>query len=459
MGAPPIPRVRQPATGIWRLSSRLWVLATGNWPLTRFPPHSSLAAKPALPYTLRLGCRGKPADGDPQGFHQNRMEQEFTPLAARVAAFIRSPQDRSPSPTSHRDSTDSFEALARDVFAVQFRHNPAYQSWCRARGITPAEKPDWDQFPAVPTDAFKEIVFSSIPAGDRTTEFRSSGTTAQRPSRHFHFGPSLALYETAALTGFKEHLLGDLDDLVEAGMLGPLDQPAFIALTPPPEAAPHSSLVHMLAAVLRTHGASDSLFAGSLASDGTWELDLDRLLFALRRSLCANRPVVLMGTAFNVVHLLDAFEAGNRRYRLAAGSRLMETGGYKGRSRELPRAELHAEVGRRLGLAPGAIVTEYGMSELSSQAYDRVALPLVPGTACPPVFQFPHWTRATVVSPETGREVPDGGRGILRIVDLANLWSVAAIQTADEAIRRGDRFELVGRMVQSEPRGCSRMTA
>lgn len=386
------------------------------------------------------------------------MEQEFVSLAARVAAFIRLSHGRIPS-LPVRESADSFDTLARDVFVAQFRHNPAYQSWCRSRGVTPADEPGWEQFPAVPTEAFKEIVFSSIPASERTAEFRSSGTTAQRPSRHFHFGPSLALYETAALTGFEQHLLGDLDDLVEAGTLGPLDPPAFIALTPPPEAAPHSSLVHMLGAVLRTHGARDSLFAGRVASDGSWELDLDRLLFALRRSLCANRPLFLMGTAFNVVHLLDAFEAGNIRYRLAAGSRLMETGGYKGRSRELPRARLHAEVGRRLGLLPGSIVTEYGMSELSSQAYDRIAQPLVPGIPCPPIFRFPPWTRATVVSPETGVEVPEGGRGMVRIVDLANLWSVAAVQTSDEAIRRGEGFEWVGRMAQSEPRGCSRMTA
>jgi hypothetical protein len=412
------------------------------------------------------------------------MDQEFISLAARVAAFIRSPSGRdssrlSPSadtrpaavrfathqvpspgiPTLKTGPSDTFDKLAGDVFATQFQHNPAYQSWCRSKGVTPADAPDWSQFPAVPTDAFKEIIFSSIPAGDRTTEFRSSGTTTQRPSRHFHFAPSLALYETAALTGFERHLLSDLDDLFEAGLLGPLDKPAFIALTPPPEAAPHSSLVHMLDAVLRTHGARDSLFVGRSSNDGIWELDLDRLFFALRRSMCANRPLVLMGTAFNVVHLLDAFEAGNIRYRLASGSRLMETGGYKGRSRELPRDQLHSEVGRRLGLNPSAIVTEYGMSELSSQAYDRIALPLIPGSAVPPIFRFPPWTRATVVSPENGAEVPDGGRGIVRIVDLANLWSVAAIQTSDEAIRRGDRFEWVGRLSQSEPRGCSRMTA
>jgi len=386
------------------------------------------------------------------------MSQDFTALAARIAGFIRRSSTRA-STEPAGDAESHFAAIARDVFTAQFHANPAYQSLCRARHITPGDAPDWKNIPAVPTEAFKDFELTCLPSSERTTEFRSSGTTAQRPSRHFHHPESLQLYRASALAGFEQHLLADLDDLCEAQLLGPLDKPAFLALTPPPESAPHSSLVHMLGAVIQVHGAKDSLFAGRVAADGTWELDMDRLLFALRRSMCANRPLVLMGTAFNVVHLLDAFEAGNIRYRLARGSRLMETGGYKGRSRELPRAGLHAEVTRCLGLPPTAIVTEYGMSELSSQGYDRVAAPLSNGSPCPPIFQFPPWARARVVSPETGLEVADGDRGIVEILDLANLWSVAAIRTSDEAIRRNGRFELLGRLAQAEPRGCSRMTA
>jgi hypothetical protein len=386
------------------------------------------------------------------------MSPDFTALAARIAEFIRRSSSSIPSEALPEPEV-LFTTLARDVFAAQFQANPAYQALCRSRHIAPSDAPDWTQIPAVPTEAFKEFELSCLATSDLTTEFRSSGTTAQRPSRHFHSPESLQLYRTSALAGFQKHMLADLDDLCEAQLLGPLDKPAFLALTPPSEAVPHSSLVHMLGAVIQVHGARDSLFAGRVAHDGTWELDMDRLLFALRRSLCANRPVVLMGTAFNVVHLLDAFDAGNIRYRLARGSRLMETGGYKGRSRELPRAELHAEVTRRLGLPPAAIVTEYGMSELSSQGYDRVASPLSGGAPCPPVFQFPPWTRARVVSPDSGREVPEGGRGVVEILDLANLWSVAAIRTSDEAIRRNGRFELLGRVATAEPRGCSRMTA
>jgi hypothetical protein len=93
------------------------------------------------------------------------------------------------------------------------------------------------------------------------------------------------------------------------------------------------------------------------------------------------------------------------------------------------------------------------MSELSSQAYDTTPHQLERGR----VFRFPPWARVQVISPETGREVPEGETGLLRIWDLANVWSVLAIQTEDMAVRRGNGFELVGRAVQAEPRGCSLM--
>lgn len=96
------------------------------------------------------------------------------------------------------------------------------------------------------------------------------------------------------------------------------------------------------------------------------------------------------------------------------------------------------------------------MSELSSQAYDT-AVPAQAGRARR--FHFPPWARAVVVSPETGAEVGEGETGLLRIYDLANVWSALAVQTEDLGVRRGDGFELLGRAAEAEPRGCSRMTA
>ncbi len=138
----------------------------------------------------------------------------------------------------------------------------------------------------------------------------------------------------------------------------------------------------------------------------------------------------------------------------------METGGYKGRSRNLPRVELHALITRYLGIPPSHIDREYGMSELSSQAYDCVAgrhALRFNASTLQPLFLFPPWAQALVVSPETGREIAEGETGLIQVCDLANVRSVLVIQTEDLAARRGNGFELLGRAELAEPRGCSLM--
>jgi hypothetical protein len=125
----------------------------------------------------------------------------------------------------------------------------------------------------------------------------------------------------------------------------------------------------------------------------------------------------------------------------------METGGYKGTGRTLTKEALYAQFQTSLGLAPNAILNEYSMTELSSQWYTH-------GLNRP--HFGPPWARSLVISPETGREVADGETGTVRLIDLANLGSVIAIQTQDLAIRRGHGFQLIGRDPAAIPRGCSR---
>ena len=394
-------------------------------------------------------------------------EPTFADFTARLREFIR-----------HSSSANSFEALALELFRLQFQHNAAYRRLVGARGIVPENVSVWRDIPAVPTSAFKELELTSLAPEERTTVFFSSGTTEQRRSRHFHSAESLAIYEASLRPWFERHLLADVNDLVEEQLLGPLDKLPLLALTPPPAAAPNSSLVHMFDTVRREFGARDSQFVGKPDGSGAWTLDLDTALFGIRKSMCANRPLMLLGTAFNFVHLLDHFVANNMRYKLARGSRVLETGGYKGQSREVPKAELHALITKHLDIAPENIVTEYGMSELSSQAYDgtagagRAGCPQPAVNALAPtrrgedtapyqqqrIFRFPSWCRAQVISPETGREVNEGETGLLRIFDLANVRSVLAVQTEDLAVKRGDGFELLGRASQAEPRGCSLMS-
>jgi len=291
--------------------------------------------------------------------------------------------------------------------------------------------------------------------------FYSSGTTGQQPSRHFHHAESLALYETSLLAWFRAHLLRQ-----PASEISNFD---WLILTPPTAQALNSSLVHMLESIRRQLAAPAAAVVGRVAGDSQWTLDFERALTALHAAVESERPLIIPGTAFSFVHLLDFLAEKNLRFSLPPGSRVMETGGYKNRSRVLPKPDLHALITRRLEIPPSHIVCEYGMSELSSQAYDRVAGDEWRGTNSgsvpvhpPPVtrhFRFPPWARARIVSLETGREVADGQTGLVRVVDLANVFSVLALQTEDLAIRRGEAFELVGRAELAEPRGCSLLAA
>jgi hypothetical protein len=167
--------------------------------------------------------------------------------------------------------------------------------------------------------------------------------------------------------------------------------------------------------------------------------------------------LTLLGTAFSFVHLLDYLVENNLRFELPKNSRIMETGGYKNRSRTMPKTELHALITERLDVARENIICEYGMSELSSQAYDS-EIHHPSSIIHHRVFHFPPWARVQIISPETGREVADGETGLIHVFDLANVFSVAAIQTEDLGIRCGDGFELIGRAQLAEPRGCSLMT-
>ncbi|HSY73861.1 MAG TPA: hypothetical protein VK810_00180 [Dongiaceae bacterium] len=351
------------------------------------------------------------------------MNKELSNFAARLRDSIRS-----------GFQGEGFDAPALELFRLQFKHNLAYQKICKVRGRTPEAVEHWTQIPVVPTAAFKELELSSLAPGERTQVFHSSGTTEQKPSHHFHNAESLAVYEESLWKWFQFHF-GDAGEL--------------FFLTPDKNSAPHSSLVYMFETVRQKFGLLESTFAGNVSHDGSWRVDFAAAIQKMNVACNTGNSLTLFGTAFSFVHLLDLLAENNLQFLLPEDSRVMETGGYKNRSRSMPKTELHALITERLGIPSKNIIREYSMSELSSQAY-----PSANGE-----FQFPPWARTQIVSPETGREVLEGETGLIRIFDLANVFSVAAIQTEDLGIRRSGGFELIGRAQFAEPRGCSLMTA
>jgi len=323
-----------------------------------------------------------------------------------------------------------FAELALEVFAFQREHNAIYRAYCDRQ---PAVK-HWKQIPAVPTSAFKDFAITCFPVAEAVAEFHTSGTTRAKAGKHYF--KSLALYDAAIVPNFREHLLVERASSSFAGenkLETYSTQLPMLILTPSPADAPHSSLAHMLGVV-----AGDE--AEYFVETGTLQLE------RLHRRLCEmqwdSQPVLLLGTAFAFVSFFDQ----NPQFALPAGSRAMETGGFKGRSREVSKAELYRLFRERLGIE--YVINEYGMTELSTQFYDER-----PGSN---VKDVPPWARVLVIDPSTGQEAVPGQRGLIRVFDLANLWSSLCVQTEDLGIAHADgRFEILGRVPDAEVRGCS----
>jgi hypothetical protein len=342
---------------------------------------------------------------------------------------------------------DSFGALSLELFRIQVASNPCYRRLIEYSKVDPDAVDSWRAIPCVPTAAFKELDLTSLPAESRTHVFRSSGTTQESRGKHYHFDESLALYEKSLLEWFRFHLCGGTGKR-RAGSL--------CIMTPSASSVAESSLIHMFDVVRRAGRFGSSEFYGAVTTDGGWVLQVERMIQALGEWCRAGEPVLLVGTAFNFVQLLDGLAEQGERLSLPSGSRLLETGGYKGRARELSKEELYEELGKALGVSSDQIVSEYGMSELSSQAYDhRFGTEL--DSSVSRYFRFAPWARVQVVSPETGLEVGIGEAGLIQVFDLTNVWSVMAIQTEDLGVRRDGGVELLGRAEMAEAKGCSLM--
>lgn len=336
-----------------------------------------------------------------------------------------------------------FNELALAAARLQYETNGAFKTWLDQTGNKPSDWTHWHQIPGIPTQAFKTFDWTCLDPASREHVFYSSGTTSSQSSRHWHSAQSLHLYEASLVTWANCHR--PWIHCREPGT-------EWLFLSPPPREVPHSSLVHMFA-TMASHQSEQvqSHFLGRLGKQGSWELPMQEVVNKLRD---LDRPTHLFATAFMWVQLLDYIKQSSNHLRLPLGSTVFETGGYKGQSRALSREAFDGLMKDTLGLSPECILREYGMSELSSQAYPAHQRegeePTRPGP-----FVFPPWARHRILDPETGRQVAQGEVGMLQIVDLANLWSGLSVLTEDLVRENGQGFHWVGRATGSELRGCS----
>src|SRR5580700_7349104 len=305
-----------------------------------------------------------------------------------------------------------FNDLALRLFAHQLRYNEPYARYCARLGLV--SSPNWEDIPAVPAAAFKEAALTTFDPHAAARTFETSGTTSGVGGLHYLETP--ALYDAALLAGFDRLVLRDA-------------RLRYFNLVPNPAERPASSLGYMMARISGERGAGRTgwyLHGDELLADA-FEHDL-RAAIADRELVCI-AAMTVRGVAFE----------------LPVGSCIMTTGGFKGRSRIVQPSELETRICTRFGISRGEIVSEYGMTELSSQYYRA-------GTS--EAYVAPPWLRTRVVGPERAT-LPRGTIGALLHVDLANRSSCIAVQTEDLGMETAEGLVLFGRDREASLRGCS----
>ena len=346
-------------------------------------------------------------------------DSETNKLDSEILAFIK-------KYGSSSSTDDVFGALALKVYRYQYGRNRFYRKYCDLEGQTPETVRGWKEIPAMPVAGFKDLVLTGFPAKNAVKIFRTSGTTCGAQRRGAHLFDTLKLYEAAIVPTFEKFLMP---------RSGRIDMRFLIA---PPNEAPDSSLSFMMGVVRQKFSNCGNFY---VKNGEPFFKELAQDLRGLRLK------TLILTTAFALKGFLDTLNQQKISLRLPKGSRIMETGGFKGKTREISKVALYRDCRSRLGVPEKNCISEYGMTELSAQFYSR---------GLSGFFQGPAWARTLVMDPLTGKEAIRGRRGLLRHIDLANRGSVMAIQTEDLGTAGKARtFRLTGRAKGSELRGCS----
>ncbi len=312
-------------------------------------------------------------------------------------------------------SSEEFENKALEVFQYQYANTPVYRRFCDLLGTKPPQVQSLEGIPFLPIQFFKE---HDIIAKGQSAEitFTSSGTTGSTPSRHQVADPEI--YRQSFLQGFRQ-FYGDPSEYTILALL-----PSYLERS-------GSSLIYMVDALIKESSNSQS---------GFYLYNTDELLEILKLLESRSKKTLLIGVSFALLDLVEEHSLMlNHTY-------VMETGGMKGRRKELIREELHSVLMEGFGVE--AIHSEYGMTELLSQAYST-------GKG---MFRSPPWMRVLTRNTENPLEWVHGTTGGINVIDLANIYSCSFIATQDLGKVHSDgSFEILGRFDTSDIRGCNLM--
>lgn len=309
-----------------------------------------------------------------------------------------------------------FCTIALEVYQFQFANNQVYQNYCTTVGKTPDLVKRLTDIPFLPVSFFKTHKILTTSSFEPELIFKSSGTTGSSTS--IHYVRDAQLYIKSFLAGF-EIFYGSPKEYCIIGLL-----PSYLERG-------QSSLVFMVDYLIRESGHSES---------GFYLHDFEKLNRTLKKLEALGQKTILFGVTYALVDFSERYPQNLFK------TTVIETGGMKGRRKEMTKVELYEQLEKSLGLSH--VHSEYGMTELLSQAYG------IDG-----IFQSPPWVRVLLrdeTDPFEIRELQNAGSGVINIVDLANLNSCSFIATEDVGrSHTGGGFEVLGRMDHSDIRGCS----
>lgn len=307
----------------------------------------------------------------------------------------------------------NFEQIAFEVFQFQYTNNNIYKSYCDLLEKTPSNIGDISSIPFLPISFFKSHSVICTKKYDKV--FHSSGTTNENLSKHYV--SDIHIYEQSFLKNFIDNY-GDPKDYVILGLL-----PNYMENE-------NSSLIYMVNNLIELSKSNDS---------GFFLKEYDFIIEKMKSLARENKKIILIGVSYA---LLDLTESKNLNFE---NTIIIETGGMKGRRREMIKKELHETLKERTGLKK--IHSEYGMTELLSQAYSKRD----------GIFSCPNWMRVFI------RDINDPNflysnnkSGGINIIDLANINSCSFIATEDMgSLHKNGNFEIMGRIDHADTRGCN----
>ncbi|MDP1799906.1 MAG: acyl transferase [Bacteroidota bacterium] len=314
-------------------------------------------------------------------------------------------------------SESDFLALSLSIFNFQLKQNPVYSQWVKLLRVDPAHVKTLEEIPFLPIEFFKTHQVVTSPINQNTIQFTSSSTTSQIPATHFV--NDISIYEKSFLKGFEL-------------FYGKPSEFCILALLPNYLQRKGSSLVYMCDKLIK-----DSKHPLS----GFFLDDVDDLILKIEQLKQSKQKVILIGVSYALMDLCDKGIHLNNNFIV------METGGMKGTRKELLKSELHTYL--RSGFKINNIHSEYGMTELLSQAYSL-------GNE---EFSSPPWMKFLIREIEDPLKIrTDHKTGGINVIDLANVNSCSFIATKDLGkINENNKLELMGRYDNSDVRGCNLM--